>query len=568
MFSSKRVTLFSVCIVAHGGCILGDLFHKNSPATAGNAIVDENNQTGTPQSGPTDPGMRWDVVNEPTGVGYPKGIEGFTTDISVNVGDRVSFKINTDSSHYAVDIYRLGYYQGKGARLMTHIDNAAQHNAQSCDFDLTTRTHDCANWVVTDTWDVPSNAVSGVYLAHIYRYDGDTSENHIPFIVRDDGQKHDIVFQTSDTTWQAYNGWGGYNTYGALNGVDDDEKTKNRAYKVSYNRPINSRWTDLSLYSAAHNFVLGVEVSAIRWLEANGYDVSYISGVDTDRRGGELLNHRVFLSVGHDEYWSENQRNNVEYARDQGVNLAFWSGNEMFRKTYFDPSNVDQTANRVLVTYKDGQNGVTNPTQVWTGPWADYKKTNSLTGQVFASDNPSNPDPLQITVPAGYKDLPFWRNTPNVSKMSGPSYVLPANILGYEWDTAPQDIYTPSNLMRLSQSDFDQDTVISYCFDDGGQLSDGPQAATHYLTLYKAGGPGALVFAAGTVYWAWALDDSHDWFYSQHTQHDKPGDSSWGWVTSPTDPDVRQAMVNLLADMDAQPQSLQPGLQLATKWNY
>ena len=42
----------------------------------------------------------------------------------------------------------------------------------------------------------------------------------------------------------------------------------------------------------------------IRWLEANGYDVSYISCVDTARRGQLLLNHKVYFSVGHDECWS------------------------------------------------------------------------------------------------------------------------------------------------------------------------------------------------------------------------------------------------------------------------
>ena len=46
----------------------------------------------------------------------------------------------------------------------------------------------------------------------------------------------------------------------------------------------------------------------VRWLERNGYDVSYTTGVDTDRRGSELLEHRTFLSVGHDEYWSGGQR--------------------------------------------------------------------------------------------------------------------------------------------------------------------------------------------------------------------------------------------------------------------
>ena len=73
-----------------------------------------------------------------------------------------------------------------------------------------------------------------------------------------------------------------------------------------------------------------------RFLERNGYDVSYFAGIDSDRLGSEILNHKIFLSVGHDEYWSGDQRLNVEAARDAGVNLAFFSGNEVFWKTRFE----------------------------------------------------------------------------------------------------------------------------------------------------------------------------------------------------------------------------------------
>ena len=42
----------------------------------------------------------------------------------------------------------------------------------------------------------------------------------------------------------------------------------------------------------------------VRFLERNGYDVSYFSNVDTDARGSLIPNHKMFLSSGHDEYWS------------------------------------------------------------------------------------------------------------------------------------------------------------------------------------------------------------------------------------------------------------------------
>ena len=67
---------------------------------------------------------------------------------------------------------------------------------------------------------------------------------------------------------------------------------------MSYNRPFTTR------DNAPEDCVFNAEYPMVRWLESNGYDVSYTSGVDTDRRGAELLEHEAFLSVGHDEYWS------------------------------------------------------------------------------------------------------------------------------------------------------------------------------------------------------------------------------------------------------------------------
>ena len=87
----------------------------------------------------------------------------------------------------------------------------------------------------------------------------------------------------------------------------------------------------------------------IRWLERNGYDVSYTTDVDTDRSGSLILNHEVFLSVGHDEYWSASERNNVEAARAAGIHLAFFSGNEIYWKTRWDTPDY-----RTLICYKEG----------------------------------------------------------------------------------------------------------------------------------------------------------------------------------------------------------------------
>src|SRR5690606_36270576 len=172
---------------------------------------------------------------------------------------------------------------------------------------------DCGNWSTSATWSVPADAVSGVYVANLERLDTG-ARNRVLFVVRNDGRTSDVLVQTSDTTFQAYNVWGGYSLYRGT-------AYWGRATKVSYNRPYTPDEVE-------NDFFYG-EYPLVRWLERNGYDVTYCACVDTDRRPAELLRHKVFVSSGHDEYWSGAQRAHVEAARDAGVHLIFMTGNEV-----------------------------------------------------------------------------------------------------------------------------------------------------------------------------------------------------------------------------------------------
>ncbi len=180
------------------------------------------------------------------------------------------------------------------------------------------------------------------------------------------------------------------------------------------------------------DFVFANEYPMIRFLERNGYDVSYASGVDTDRYGSLLTNHKTFLSVGHDEYWSGQQRANVEAARDAGVNLAFFSGNEVYWKTRWEPSTEgSSTPYRTMVTYKETYLDVVDPQDppIWTGTWRDPRKSppadggrpeNALTGTGYMANNSD----LTIMVPAADGKMRFWRNTSIASLAPGASAAL------------------------------------------------------------------------------------------------------------------------------------------------
>ena len=519
-------------LVAGLNAVLAPVVLAPSPAQAadpcgpgGNKIACENTKQGT------DPDV-WDI----SGAGDPE-IQGFATDISVNVGQRIDFKIDTAASTYTIDIYRLGYYGGLGARKVDSVTPSASlpQRQPECVTNSATDLYDCGSWKVSASWNVPTTAVSGVYIAHIKRSTGDGS--HITFVVRDDSSRSDVVFQTADPTWQAYNTYGGAYFYGG--------GSHGRAYKVSYNRPVLTRGRE-----NGRDFFMSSEYAMVRFLERNGYDVSYIAGVDTDRRGQLLTNHKVFLSVGHDEYWSKAQRANVEAARDAGVNLQFLSGNEVYWKTRYEPSiDGSATAHRTLVSYKETWgNAKIDPDPEWTGTWRDPRFAPTSRGAgvpenaLIGTQYQVNFSDLALRVSAEEGKLRLWRNT-TLATMGSGSATLAPHTVGYESNEDVDNGHRPAGLIRLSTT---TGAVPEYLQDFGNTVTAG--TTTHHLTLYKAPS-GALVFSAGSVQWAWGLDPVHD----------------SGYAPEPADARMQQAQVNLLADMGAQPATLMSGLVAATR---
>jgi N,N-dimethylformamidase beta subunit-like protein/Big-like domain-containing protein len=562
-------------------------------AAPANRIIAENCKPGNPS-------VEWDI----NGVG-DQTIVGFPTDISFNIGETARFKVNTDSAKYRVDIYRTGWYGGLGARLVESVRPSAPlpQRQPECAIDWSIRLYDCGTWGVSASWPIPADAVSGVYLARLVREDGDASwrkdNSRVPgekpvagpqaygasgmgklrnplkeprasliyFVVRDDASRADILMQTSDPSWTTYNTFGVGNAYGGNTVLGDAAGRQLRARKVSLNRPIAQGGTV--------NQYLNAEYSLTRWLERNGYDTTYSSGVDADRRGNLLKNHKLFISSGHDEYWSAGQRKNVEAARDAGVNLAFMSGNEVFWKIrYEDSIDGSKTPYRTIVIYKEthtnqnelGQTLVTTKIDplkdVWTGTWRDGvpanpegpQPENALTGTIFTV-NANRQDPLII--PAKYARLRIWRNTDVAKLKEGEQVVTGNGMLGHEWDEDLDNGFRPSGLIRLSETKMNG---VPYPMDAGSVYDQG--TATHALTLYRAKS-GALVFGAGTVQYTWGLDNFHSNPtsrgaaqnpYSNRVEYDQYGPSKV----------VQQATVNLFADMGIQPRNLQPDVVPAT----
>ena len=187
-----------------GGALLAlvPAAHAQAASCTANPIVCENQLPGTPQS-------VWDVSsNDPY-------IQGFADPFSVNVGGTINFKIESAASSYTIDIYRMGYYGGDGARLITSLtpNISVSQNQPACNTNTATGLVDCGNWGVSASWNVPDHRrLRRLLRAHLPHRRHQRRE---PDPVRGDQQRQhsDIVFMTSDETWQAYNDWGGYSLY-------------------------------------------------------------------------------------------------------------------------------------------------------------------------------------------------------------------------------------------------------------------------------------------------------------------------------------------------------------------
>ena len=229
---------------------------------------------------------------------------------------------------------------------------------------------------------LPRTPVNDSRRAHCWR-----KQSFIVFVVRDDERQAPMVFQSSVTTFAAYNNWGGKSLY-AFNSGDAP------ARKVSFDRPYAANPYGVRL-DGASDFLRRWEYNAVRFLEREGYDLTYVTDIDTHQRtvaGGA----RIFLSVGHDEYWSWEMREHVEGARDRGVHLAFLGGGACFWQIRLEP-NARGEADRTIVAYKEAAgdldpvaiDGTPQNNRLITGRWRDRptsRPEERLIGVMYAAD--------------------------------------------------------------------------------------------------------------------------------------------------------------------------------------
>ncbi|MDJ0693760.1 N,N-dimethylformamidase beta subunit family domain-containing protein [Mastigocoleus sp. MO_188.B34] len=503
-----------VILISFGLIFLDLNWANNKPKVTlpNNPIIIENQKIGSDN---------WHLTNPATN----HEIEGYASLTSVNRASQIELFVNTQDPAYTIEIFRMGWYGGKGARQVTPTITRKGIEQPAPIVDRATGLIEC-DWLQPYILHIPENPqestewTSGVYLAKLTG-SKTGKQSYINFVVRDDKRSSDILFQTSVTTYQAYNNWGGMSLYRW------NSKGK-QATKVSFNRPYATSPNEAAAYGVgAGEFLTNFqpqrrtsnaawEYNMVRWLERSGYDVSYCTDIDTHenhrvvREGKRILSmHKAFFSVGHDEYWSWQMRHNIEVAKDKGLSLGFFSANTCYWQIRFEPSKITKDINRTIVSYKEGaaldpftrDNNLDNDYLITTR-WRNQplnRPEDALIGVMYETfqvnadiiinqnapewaiaNTQLKPNNLQIS----QKEL----HTQHSQENQLPQKIKLKGLLGYEVDRMFGN--APADTVVIAHS--------PYTYKGNTRYAD--------MTVYQAES-GATVFATGSMQWSWGLDD-------------------------------------------------------------
>ncbi|WP_285489395.1 N,N-dimethylformamidase beta subunit family domain-containing protein [Amycolatopsis taiwanensis] len=401
----------------------------------------------------------WEI----TQAGPEHAIEGFADQVSVLPGDDVRLFVNTTATSYTVTAYRMGAYRDADAQRVWVSAPQPGHQQPPPTVQEPTNT-------VVAPWQ-PSLTVStrdwrpGDYL---FRLDGDNgAQQFVPLTVRTPSNAGKIIIINAVTTWQAYNRWGGYSLYTSPSGGKAQ-----RARAVSFDRPYQA------MDMQGSGDFLYFELPLVRFAENSGLSLGYATDVDLHADPHLADGAAAMVTLGHDEYWSAAMRRNATAARDRGVNLAFFGGNEVYRHIRFEPTPLGP--DRLEVDYKsfaEDPYHITNPleaTPEWRSP--PFPRPESVLVGGFYQCNPVHAD-FRVADDANWLLAGIVHNGQSLPGM-----------VGNEYQSVDLSVPTPRPIEVLFHSPLTCQGRPDF-------------ADTTYYTVPS----GAAVFAAGTQNWICAL---------------------------------------------------------------
>lgn len=448
--------------------------HLGPDGVVSSAIVDENREPGT---------TSWRIGHHGRGI-----IEGFVGENDARVGNTVAIYVASSAAHFRVETFRMGYYQGTGGRLVWTSPDVRTTPQPKCVLTTGVNMVSCDNWSISLSMPVTAAFTSGDYLLKLVG-SGD-QQSYIPLTVWDPSSHATYLMVARTLTEQGWNSYGGYDFYTGEGPCPANSSTYpvcNRARVVSFDRPYAEG-------EGASDF-LGNEFPLVYWAEQHGLDVTYATDVTLTRDPNIMLNHRAILSLGHDETWTNGEREGALDAQRHGVNIVFFGAAAVLRHARLQPSPLGP--DREEVDYRDSLadplNGVGNPMEVtgntWSSPPSDWSET-VLTGEAYAGYGPLN-QTFAFVVSDASSWLYAGTGLSNGSQIAG--------VIKSDFDHVDLDAGEPNNLEVLGHSPLPASSVVT---NQGTWGSDTYSDTTYWTDP----GSRAGVFDTGTVNWIYSLE--------------------------------------------------------------
>ncbi|HUZ83428.1 MAG TPA: N,N-dimethylformamidase beta subunit family domain-containing protein [Gaiellales bacterium] len=256
-------------------------------------------------------------------------IAGYTGRWSYLPGDRVTLYVNSGGDPFSYRVYRMGWYQGTGGRLVLTGPGSIRNPPQPASTVTGDQTNGAkllqTNWTPSASFNTGTGWVSGFYV--IVLADAITgAESYASFTLRATDPAA-IVVNLATNTWESYNRWGGLSLYADLRppqpGVAPTE-----AHQVSALRP----WSE----GAGAGQFFTFDLPLIEWLEQQGYPVSYATDWDAQQQVEAGPRTRLVIMSGHSEYQTASERRYLWGLPARGVSLAIFGGNSWAWQERFD----------------------------------------------------------------------------------------------------------------------------------------------------------------------------------------------------------------------------------------
>ncbi|GAA3549668.1 hypothetical protein GCM10022197_00620 [Microlunatus spumicola] len=426
----------------------------------------------TPRYVAEKPDRGWRITSDPSpdfgrspGTRPSPPVEGYADQSSVAPGRRVQLFVSTSADRWRATAYRMGWYGGKqGASVWRSGWHQGTRQARA-------RTSGSTSTPVADWHRSLSVSTAGWRPgSYLIRLEVSHHASYVPLTVRSPSTRGRLVLLAPDTTWQAYNDWGGRNLYWGPTSKSDSAR---RARAVTFDRPY--------AYGKGAGEFLNRMLPVVALAERLRLPLAYADDIDLERDRHLLDGAAGVVSMGHDEYYSVRMRANLTAARDKGTNLAFLGANAVFRRIRLQSTALGRY--RLEVNYKDpAEDPVsrTHPRQT-TADWPA---------------NPS-PDPESSLVGESYACFPgagaLVVFDPSSWLLAGTGLgmgdTIP-DVLGPEFDAVVPGMPAPHPLDVVFRSPV-------YC---------GPY--THADATYYSTSSGAGVFDVGTMSWVVGLTGS------------------------------------------------------------